>query len=62
MNNPELDVKVVVKNTPDKLDAGWLVVRDTRDALWYYGRYEDEDKARFIAEDIGNGIVFKYLG
>lgn len=62
MRIEKVDVKVVIHNLPEQIGAGWLVVRDTRDALWYYGTYEDEQRALEVAEDIGNGIVLEYWG
>lgn len=36
------------------------VVTDGKYSLWYYGFYNDEDRATDVANEIGNGMVFKY--
>lgn len=43
---------------------GYLVARrdDTTAALWYYGFYEDKDRANQAAVEIGNGVVLEVFG
>ncbi len=53
-----LDVKVAVRNCPDKdLGTGYLVVRAVESVLWYYGFYDTIDRAVEVAVAIGNGLV-----
>ncbi len=51
-----------VKNMPYQiLKDGYLVVRrdENNASLWYYGFYQDLDRAQEIAVEIGNGIVLE---
>jgi len=51
-----------VNNMPHPItEPGYLVVRrDDHDAsLWYYGFYQDLDRAQEIAVEIGNGIALE---
>ena len=55
-----LTVKVNVKNVPDGVGHGYLVATvDSSDPskLWYYGLYNDKDKAIKAANEIFDGIV-----
>lgn len=42
---------------------GYLVVRrdDTTAALWYYGFYEDKERAERAAVEINNGLVLEVV-
>ena len=61
--NGKITVQVEVNNMPENVHGPWMVVRDCRDArFWYFGTYDTEEKAREVAEDIGNGIVLEYGG
>ncbi len=62
-----------IKNMPDRsFDGrhGWMVVRrcvdESKDKavveLWYYGFFEDEERAHRAAWEIGNGIVLEIGG
>lgn len=54
---------LLINNVPlnvrnGKYDDRFMVVRRGEDAsLWYYGIYEDEQKATDVAIEIGNGFV-----
>ena len=53
-----LDVKVAVNNCPDKdFGIGYMVVRVVESVLWYYGFYDNIDRAAEAAVEIGNGLV-----
>lgn len=50
------EINNMSENARDK--DGYLVVRRADDAkLWYYGLYDDAEKARETAIEIGNGFV-----
>lgn len=47
-----------VKNLPAQLEfEKYVVARAFETELWYYGTYPDEQKAKAVAEEIGNGVV-----
>lgn len=57
-----IDVKVCVKNCPDKeLKTGYLVARLVDAVLWYYGIYETMDRAAEVAVELGNGVILGYI-
>lgn len=48
---------ISVKNTP-AIDKPYVVVRRAEDgSLWYFGQYDDKNKAAQVAVEIGNGFV-----
>ena len=62
MRETIIGVTAKIKNIPDNFDLGsigWMVVRRMDADLWYYGFYEDEEKAYQVAMEIGNGVVVK---
>lgn len=47
-----------VKNLPARVEFDrYVVARECETKLWYYGTYPDEQKAKAVAEEIGNGVV-----
>ena len=46
-----------VNNTP-AINKPYVVVRRAEDGkLWYFGQYDDKNKADQVAVEIGNGFV-----
>lgn len=50
-----------VKNTPRTLTSGYMVARAVDGELWYYGTYEEKDRADNVAREIGNAVVLKQM-
>ena len=50
-----------VKNTPKTLSSGFMVARLVDGELWYYGTYEEKDRADSVAQEIGNGVVLENM-
>ena len=57
-------ITAIINNVPKdvqngKYDGWFMVVRrdENNASLWYYGIYEDDQKAMDVAVKIGNGIV-----
>ena len=50
-------IGVEVKNMPKITKSGYVVARPVDGELWYYGVYQEKDKAEEVAEFIGNGVV-----
>lgn len=47
-----------VKNLPAQAEfEKYVVARECEAELWYYGTYPNEQKAKAVAEEIGNGVV-----
>lgn len=47
-----------IKYLPDQVEfEKYVVARAFETELWYYGTYPDEQKAKAVAEEIGNGVV-----
>ena len=62
MRETIIGVTAKIKNIPDNFDLGsigWMVVRRMDTGLWYYGFYENEEKANQVAIEINNGVVVK---
>lgn len=46
-----------IMNIPEyAAEHNWIVARPVDDEVWFYGAYNDENRARSVAEEI-NGIV-----
>lgn len=59
-----MKITAIINNVPKSVQSGkydgwFMVVRRDEDnaSLWYYGIYEDDQKAVDVAVEIGNGIV-----
>ena len=52
-------VGIDVKNMPEIITGGYLVVRAVDGELWYYGVYSELSKARLVAREIINGVVLE---
>lgn len=49
-----------INNIPDMTDKhGYMVVINDNSDLWYYGLYEDYDRAKQAATEIDNKFVVK---
>ena len=46
-----------VKNCNSTISGQYTVVRDCEDGFWFYGSYEEFDRAQSVAKEIGNGVV-----
>ena len=61
MISRDITAKIHVSNMPpDSFGKGYMIVRRGDDAsLWYFGFYQDLEKAKRVAVEIGNGIVLE---
>ena len=50
-------MKVTVNNLPDYELRKYIVARYEAQELWFYGTYDDLEKAESVAKEIGNGLV-----
>lgn len=50
---------VEVKNLPDYPLRTWVVARYDSGKLWFYGTYDEYERAENVARTIGNGLVVK---
>ena len=50
------DMTVQVKNITEGKEK-YVVARLVSGELWYYGRYETENRAKEVSEDFDNGLV-----
>jgi hypothetical protein len=61
--NKRLCVVAEIFNMPYELKKGWLVARLDitlmKPQLWYYGLYDDKDRAEQVAYELRNGVVFE---
>lgn len=57
-----IKANVFVMNMPREKQVGFIVARQHRGRLWFYGNYESEDRAYEIADEIGNGVVVEATG
>ena len=55
----EITVKAIINNMPTEITYPYLVVRHVEDELWWYGQYEDYQRASDIALKLGNGFVLE---
>jgi len=52
---------IEINNAPEKL-CRYTVVRRSEDGqLWYWGTYDDKNRAEMAAAEIGNGILIKMM-
>lgn len=62
MINDLVTVNVFIRNLPVSFGAlteGFMVARVDGIDLWYYGIYNDKERAESVAREIGNGVVFE---
>lgn len=62
MANAFLKVKLFVKNCPIDIigsDSTVMVARLVDNELWYYGLYDTWERAKEVAKELGNGVVFE---
>ena len=60
--NDNVTVKTFIRNLPVSFGAyssGFMVARLDGIDLWYYGIYNDKERAENVAREIGNGVVFE---
>ena len=50
---------VNVKNLPKNVSGKYVVVRydENTKTLWYYGSFDNEDRANQVVEELYNGLV-----
>lgn len=64
----KVNVQAEILNMPANFEnePGWLVVRrddnNERVTLWYFGFFEDKERADMAAYQINNGIVLEVEG
>ena len=52
-----IKVRAVVKNI-DKIYARYVVARLVDGEFWFWGQWDDKDKANSVAGEFENGVVF----
>lgn len=56
-----MQVRVLVKNIADRhFEKGidnYIVARNHKGGLWYYGAYKSEERALEVAKELENGVV-----
>lgn len=52
---------VNINNAPSKLYQYTVVRRSDDGKLWYYGTYEDRDRAKKARAEIGNAILVEVM-
>lgn len=58
MIHESINVVAHIFNAPKQITHGaYMVVRNIDAELWYYGEYEDEEKAIEVARKLDNGLV-----
>lgn len=60
--NQSINVNMTVNNLPEETCGPWMVVRIDGLKFWYFGTFDDKDRAETAAEEVGNGIVIRYEG
>ena len=55
----QINVIADINNMPTEITYPYLVVRHVEDELWYYGQYEEYQKASDVALKLGNGFVLE---
>ena len=71
MDIPAIAVTASINNCPDNFGKDYrmdykrkylVVRRDEHDAsLWYYGTYDNKERAQEVALEIRNGIVLRVM-
>lgn len=62
MSNAYLKVRTFVKNCPIDIigsDSTVMVASLVDGELWYYGLYNTWERAKEVAKELGNGVVFE---
>lgn len=62
MANAYLRVSLFVKNCPVSIiesESTVMVARLVDNELWYYGLYNTWERAKEVAKELGNGVVFE---
>lgn len=56
-----MKVKVIaeIHNTDGVIPGMYEVARLVDGELWHYGIYESETRAKYVAKEIGNGVVLE---
>ena len=57
MKNRTINVRVMVYNLPEYELLNYAVLRWCDGELWFYGTYDELDRAGAVAREIGNGLV-----
>lgn len=58
--DPDQIISVVrVQNLPPQHPKGWIVARQDKAKLWYWGSYDTEDRAEMVAKQLGSGVVIE---
>ena len=53
-----MKVEMKIFNVPKDVTEPYIVARASEDcSLWYYGQYESKERAKEVAQELGNGIV-----
>ena len=54
-------VSIKIYNLPDSEMQRWVVVRLVSGKLWFYGTYDDRERAEKAAGDFENGLVIEWM-
>ena len=57
--NEKLKCNVRILNLPNYDLSRYVVARVDGINLWFFGTYEDENRACEVAKSLGNGLVFE---
>lgn len=57
MENRVVNCRVKVNNVPRGKKCKYIVARECDGELWYWGRWDDKEKAAKIAAEIGAIVV-----
>ena len=55
----KVKANVNILNAPEKLHRYTVVRYDEHGRLWYYGTYDNKDRAVMAQAEIGNGILIE---
>lgn len=48
---------LTIQNAPTRLDKYTVVRRGEDGQLWYWGTYDDKNRAEMAAAELGNGLL-----
>lgn len=57
--NGSITVKAHICNLPNEIEYPFIVARHIEDEMWFWGQYDDFQRASDAALELGNGFVFE---